>query len=243
MFKVDLMSAFLPVTFEKRFIAKQGKDYGGIDRNNSGTSTKIHRSAKSSLKRCIDIIGSLVGLTLLAIMFLPIAIAIKLDNPGPIFYSQIRCGLRGKTFRIYKFRSMVSNADAIKHLIENESVGHIFKNSNDPRVTAVGRFLRKTSLDEFPQFLNVLKGEMSLVGTRPPTVGESLHYDKRHWKRLLVKPGLTGQWQVNGRSEIKDFEAIVDLDLLYQERWTEFYDIQLIIKTITVLLSRNSGAH
>lgn len=108
---------------------------------------------------------------------------------------------------------MITGADALKHLVKNESVGHFFKNSADPRVTRVGRFLRKTSLDEVPQFWNVFKGEMSLVGTRPPTPDEVQHYDSRHFRRLSVKPGMTGEWQVNGRSAIKDFEAVVDLDL------------------------------
>lgn len=202
----------------------------------------VHRSATSVFKRCLDVAGSLVGLTFLAAMFVPVAVAIKLDSPGPIFFSQVRCGLKGKTFRIYKFRSMVTNAEAVKHLVENESIGHIFKNANDPRVTALGRFLRKTSLDEFPQFFNVLMGDMSLVGTRPPTVDEAMHYNQRHWQRLMVKPGLTGEWQANGRSEIKDFEEIVDLDLKYQRNWNELYDLKLIFKTIKVLLSRSSGA-
>jgi len=158
----------------------------------------VHQSAKSSVKRIMDVIGSVLGLLLLAILFVPIAVAIKLDSPGPILYRQTRCGLRGRTFTIYKFRSMVKNADAMKCLIENESSGYIFKNKNDPRITRVGRILRKTSLDEFPQFLNVLKGEMSLVGTRPPTVDEVEHYNERHWKRLSVKPGLTGEWQGRG---------------------------------------------
>jgi lipopolysaccharide/colanic/teichoic acid biosynthesis glycosyltransferase len=105
------------------------------------------------------------------IIAIPIAIAIKLDNPGPIFYSQIRCGVRGKTFRVWKFRSMVVNAEQLQHLVDNQAQGHIFKNKNDPRITRVGRFLRRTSLDELPQFWNVLKGDMSLVGTRPPTIG------------------------------------------------------------------------
>jgi len=192
----------------------------------------VHQSAKSSVKRIMDVIGSVLGLLLLAILFVPIAVAIKLDSPGPILYRQTRCGLRGRTFTIYKFRSMVKNADAMKCLIENESSGYIFKNKNDPRITRVGRILRKTSLDEFPQFLNVLKGEMSLVGTRPPTVDEVEHYNERHWKRLSVKPGLTGEWQARGRSTIKDFETIVDLDLRYQEIWHPLYDLRLLLLTV-----------
>lgn len=200
-----------------------------------------HPSTKSISKRLIDIIGSLVGLLILALIFFPIAIAIKLDSPGPIFYSQRRYGLYGKSFRIYKFRTMVQNADALKALINNEAKGLIFKNENDPRITRVGRFLRRTSLDEFPQFWNVLTGEMSLVGTRPPTTDEVIHYSKHHWQRLNVKPGLTGEWQVNGRSKIKDFEAIVALDLRYQKLWNPWYDLVIIVQTFFLIL-RQTGA-
>lgn len=201
----------------------------------------IHKSAHSVAKRLVDLAGSLAGILVLAVMFIPIAIAIKLDSPGPVFYSQVRCGLRGRPFTLYKFRSMVNGADALKHLVKNESVGHFFKNAWDPRVTRVGGFLRKTSLDETPQFWNVLVGEMSLVGTRPPTPDEVQYYDSRHLKRLSVKPGMTGEWQVSGRSEIKDFETVVDLDLRYQELWTPIYDLRLILKTLWVL-SQKSGA-
>ena len=168
-----------------------------------------HSSVSSVLKRIIDIVGSVVGLSLMTVLLIPIAIAIYVDNPGPIFYSQVRCGHRGKTFRIWKFRSMVANADALKHLVENEAQGLVFKNKSDPRITRVGSFLRKTSLDEFPQFWNVLMGDMSLVGTRPPTVDEVLRYQPHHWQRLEVKPGITGEWQVRGRSSVSDFEEIV----------------------------------
>jgi len=129
----------------------------------------VHPSVSCMIKRSIDILGSLVGLLILAIIVLPIAIAIKIESPGPIFYSQVRHGLHGKKFRIWKFRSMVQNADDLKTLVENEVQGQIFKNENDPRITRIGRLLRRTSLDEFPQFWNVLQGDMSLVGTRPPT--------------------------------------------------------------------------
>jgi lipopolysaccharide/colanic/teichoic acid biosynthesis glycosyltransferase len=202
-----------------------------------------HISTRSALKRLIDIAGALLGLAILSLLYLPIAIAIRLDSPGPTLYSQERFGLQGKPFRIWKFRSMVSNADELKSSIENEANGLIFKNKADPRVTRVGQFLRKTSLDEFPQFWNVLKGEMSLVGTRPPTGDEVKHYSEHHWKRLDVRPGLTGQWQVSGRSAIKDFEEIVELDLHYQRHWSPIYDIQLIVKTITTILSKKSGAY
>ncbi|MBF2029383.1 MAG: sugar transferase [Oscillatoriales cyanobacterium C42_A2020_001] len=200
-----------------------------------------HPSVFSLFKRFIDILGSLIGLIVIAVIMVPIAIAIKLDSPGPIFYSQQRYGLLGKPFRIYKFRSMVVNADQLKSQVENEAKGLIFKNSNDPRITRVGRFLRKTSLDEFPQFWNVLKGEMSLVGTRPPTADEIALYREHHWQRLNVKPGITGEWQVNGRSLIKDFEDIVQLDLRYQAQWHPLYDLVLIFRTVLVLVTKNGA--
>ena len=206
------------------------------------SSSAIHPSAKCLIKRSIDVLGAFVGLLILGLVVLPLALVIKLDSPGPIFYSQTRYGLKGRPFTIWKFRSMVQNADDLKQMVSNEAQGLIFKNENDPRITRVGQFLRKTSLDEFPQFWNVLKGDMSLVGTRPPTADEVSCYSPHHWQRLDVKPGITGQWQVSGRSAIKDFEEIVHLDLHYQAIWSPWYDLQVILKTITVLLNR-SGAY
>jgi lipopolysaccharide/colanic/teichoic acid biosynthesis glycosyltransferase len=201
----------------------------------------VHRSVTSKTKRSIDILGSLLGLVIAGVMALPIAVAMLLDNPGPLLYSQVRRGLKGRYFRIWKFRSMVVDAEKLKHLVTNQAKGHIFKNENDPRITRVGRFLRSTSLDELPQFWNVLMGEMSLVGTRPPTPDEVAAYDEFHWQRLNVKPGLTGEWQVNGRSEVRDFDDIVRMDLNYQRKWSIFYDISLICKTIWVVLSKNGA--
>ncbi|MBF2072440.1 MAG: sugar transferase [Synechococcales cyanobacterium C42_A2020_086] len=201
----------------------------------------IHPSVRSPMKRCLDVLGAIVGLSLTALVFLPIALAIYLDNPGPIFYRQMRCGWRGQPFYIWKFRSMVVNAEQLKHTVINQAEGHIFKNARDPRITRVGRLLRRTSLDELPQFWNVLRGDMSLVGTRPPTVDEVKCYNSRHWQRLEVKPGMTGEWQVNGRSSVLKFEQIVDMDLRYLHRWSIAYDIQLILKTIQIVL-RQKGA-
>ncbi|MBD2464600.1 sugar transferase [Oscillatoria sp. FACHB-1407] len=210
--------------------------------NSSLIVEEPHPSAYCLIKRLTDVVGSIVGLLILAIVFIPIAIAIKLDSPGPIFFKQERCGLQGQRIVIRKFRSMVVDAERLKKMVKNEAKGLFFKNKQDPRVTRVGQFLRKTSLDELPQFWNVLMGDMSLVGTRPPTLDEVAHYSSRHWQRLNVKPGLTGEWQVNGRSSVKDFEQVVDLDLRYQSQWTPFYDFQVIFKTIQVLLKR-SGAY
>ncbi|MFH7025312.1 MAG: sugar transferase [Heteroscytonema crispum UTEX LB 1556] len=202
----------------------------------------LHPSVTSTTKRFIDILGAIVGLMIAALIAIPVAIATFIDDPGPIFYSQIRCGLKGQPFRIWKFRSMIMDAEKLKHLVKNEAKGHIFKSVGDPRITRVGRFLRRTSLDELPQFWNVLKGEMSLVGTRPPTPDEVMHYEAHHWERLRVKPGMTGEWQANGRSRIKDFEAIVSMDLDYQRKWSNTYDLWLIVKTIWVVLTK-SGAY
>ena len=138
---------------------------------------QVHRSVTSKVKRSIDILGSLLGLAIAGVVAVPVALVMLLDSPGPLLYSQVRCGLKGQHFRIWKFRSMVVGAEKLKHLVTNEAKGHIFKNQNDPRITSVGRFLRCTSLDELPQFWNVLVGDMSLVGTRPPTPDEVAGYD------------------------------------------------------------------
>lgn len=204
-------------------------------------SEGYHPSVNSKVKRLIDILGALVGLAIAAAVAIPVAFAMLLDSPGPLLYSQERCGLHGRSFRIWKFRSMVVGAEQLKHLVDNQANGHFFKNENDPRITRVGRFLRSTSLDELPQFWNVLMGDMSLVGTRPPTQDEVAKYDYHHWKRLNVKPGITGEWQANGRSQVKDFEEVVRMDLDYQRKWSIAYDLNLILKTIWVVIKK-SGA-
>ncbi|MDQ2097221.1 MAG: sugar transferase [Tychonema bourrellyi B0820] len=201
-----------------------------------------HPSVRSLVKRLIDIVGAIVGLIITGILFIPIVAAITINDPGPIFFAQTRCGWMGKKFRIWKFRSMCTNAEALKSQIKNQASGAFFKNDNDPRITKVGRILRKTSLDELPQFWNVLKGEMSLVGTRPPTPDEVDRYEVPQWQRFDVKPGMTGEWQVNGRSQVRNFEDVISLDLKYQENWSLMYDLKLIVKTIAVLFNKNSGA-
>ena len=202
---------------------------------------QVHRSVTSKVKRSIDILGALLGLAIAAVVAVPVAVAMLLESPGPLLYNHVRCGLKGQHFRMWKFRSMVVGAENLKHLVTNEAKGHTFKNENDPRVTRVGRFLRSTSLDELPQFWNVLAGDMSLVGTRPPISYEIAGYNEFHWQRLNVKPGITGEWQVNGRSGVKDFEDIVHMDLDYQRKWSIFYDISLICQTIWVVLSRKGA--
>jgi len=226
-------------------------DYGVQEAASSGNSCPLaggqpavfkfsdpHRSVTSALKRFLDIVGAIAGLIILAVLFLPVAIAIRVESSGSVLYKQRRYGLQGRPFTLLKFRSMVNDADQLKTLVDNEAEGLIFKNEQDPRITRMGKLLRRSSLDEVPQFWNVLMGEMSLVGTRPPTHDEVIHYTDRHWQRLNVKPGLTGLWQVSGRSEIKDFEEIVNLDLQYQAQWTPQYDLQIIFRTFVVLLTK-----
>jgi anti-anti-sigma factor len=225
------------------FFPKSSSELLPIGQFAPSEATTIHPAYASKLKRGIDIIGSLVGLGITGILFIPIAIAIKLDNPGPIFFRQNRQGYMGKPFWVWKFRSMVANAESLKYQVANQAEGNFFKSENDPRITRVGKILRKTSLDEFPQFWNVFLGDMSLVGTRPPTYEEVSNYDLKELQRLNVKPGITGEWQVNGRSKIKDFDEVVRLDLKYQRNWSLLYDLKILFKTIKVIFSKDSGAY
>ncbi|HBE21615.1 MAG TPA: anti-anti-sigma factor [Cyanobacteria bacterium UBA11149] len=200
-----------------------------------------HPSVRSWVKRSLDAIGGIIGLGLTAIAFMPIAILIKWDSPGPIFFRQTRKGLMGKEFTIWKFRSMyVGTGTLCNGKIRIKEIGD--NSLVDPRVTRVGRFLRRTSLDELPQFWNVLMGDMSLVGTRPPTPDEVEYYDVPEWQRLDVKPGMTGEWQVNGRNQIKEFKDIIELDLRYQKNWSLIHDLKLILKTILIVFTKDSGA-
>lgn len=205
------------------------------------TKRRVHPSVNSRAKRSLDVIGAIVGLVITVIVAIPVAIGMVFTDPGSLLYSQIRCGFNGKPFKIWKFRSMIADADKQKHLVKNQAKGHIFKNDNDPRITTIGHFMRRTSLDEFPQFWNVLKGDMSLVGTRPPTTEEVAMYSDYHFKRLKVKPGITGEWQVRGRSTVLDFEDIVRMDLDYQKKWSLMYDFKLILQTIGVVLARKGA--
>jgi exopolysaccharide biosynthesis polyprenyl glycosylphosphotransferase len=189
------------------------------------------------IKRLVDIAGALVGMALNMLLFPVLALAIKLDSPGPIFFVQQRVGENGRLFSLYKYRSMTVDAEERKKELadQNELKGAVFKLTNDPRVTRVGRLLRKLSLDELPQFWNVLKGEMSLVGTRPPTPAEVADYQLQHYRRLSIKPGLTGMWQVSGRNRITDFDQVVVLDTKYIDQWSLWLDVKIILKTIVVL--------
>lgn len=194
-------------------------------------------------KRVIDVMGALIGLLLLSPVLLVISLLIKLtDNKGPIIFKQVRVGKNGKLFYIYKFRSMVSNAEELldELLDKNETSGAMFKMKNDPRVTRIGHFIRKTSLDELPQLVNVLKGDMSLVGPRPPLPREVEKYTAYDKQRLMVAPGCTGLWQVSGRSNL-GFEDMVRLDIKYIKQRTLFYDMKIITKTINLLFGSKNA--
>jgi exopolysaccharide biosynthesis polyprenyl glycosylphosphotransferase len=201
-------------------------------------SSKLFNESQLILKRMIDILGGIVGCILTIIITIFIAPAIRLETPGPIFFSQIRMGKNGRRFKIYKFRTMYIDAESRKQelMSHNEMDGLMFKMKNDPRITKVGRFLRRTSLDEFPQFFNVIRGEMSLVGTRPPTESEFFQYESRHKRRLQLKSGVTGLWQVSGRSNITNFEEVVRMDLEYIDNWSLLMDVKILFKTLGVVL-------
>ena len=200
------------------------------------TTTSPISFRQSLLKRMIDILGGLVGCVLTAIITVIIGPIIFIKSPGPIFFSQIRVGKRGRQFKIYKFRSMYMDAEKRKAelMAQNKiSDGMMFKIDDDPRsIKGIGHFIRRTSLDEFPQFWNVLKGDMSIVGTRPPTADEYARYSPHHKRRLTMQPGITGLWQVSGRSSITDFEEVVRLDTRYIENWSLDLDLKIILKTI-----------
>ncbi|MBP5265497.1 MAG: sugar transferase [Lachnospiraceae bacterium] len=203
------------------------------------TSMHIASARQLFLKRVLDIVGGIVGMIFCAVFFLIFAPIIKIQSPGPVFYKSVRIGRNGRRFVFYKFRSMYVGADKMLETLKqnNEISGNMFKMENDPRIIPIGRFMRKYSIDEFPQFWNVLKGDMSLVGTRPPTEEEFEQYEYHHKARLGFKPGLTGMWQTNGRSDITDFEEVVALDTQYIADWTVGLDIQILFKTVWVVLS------
>lgn len=193
-----------------------------------------------ALKRLMDIAGALVGLFITAVVTVFLAPPLLIESPGPLFFAQKRVGKNGRFFQIYKFRSMYRDAEERKKELEaqNEMNGFMFKMKDDPRITKVGKFIRKTSLDELPQFFNVLKGDMSLVGTRPPTVDEFRMYESHQKRRLSMKPGITGLWQVSGRNNIKDFEDVVKLDVQYIDNWSIGLDIKILLKTVRVVFEK-----
>ena len=205
-------------------------------------STTFYRSSDVALKRMMDIIGSLFGLVIFGIVSIFLIPLIKKDG-GPAIFAQDRVGRNGRVFKFYKFRSMRVDAEEIKKdlMSQNQMQGGMFKIENDPRVTKIGHFIRKTSLDELPQFWNVLKGDMSLVGTRPPTLDEYMTYTPEQKRRLSFKPGITGLWQISGRSEITNFDDVVKLDVAYIDDWTIWKDFEILLKTVKVVLMRDGA--
>lgn len=198
---------------------------------------------KLMIKRVIDIIGSLVGIIITLIVTVFLAPVLLIESPGPLIFKQKRVGRNGRYFYIYKFRSMYRDAEERKKALmkQNEMKGLMFKMTDDPRITKVGKFIRKTSIDELPQFFNVFLGDMSLVGTRPPTVDEFKQYEGYHKRRLSMKPGITGMWQVSGRSDIEDFEEVVKLDLQYIDNWSIGLDIKILFKTVGAVFKRGGA--
>ena len=193
------------------------------------------------IKRILDIIGAIFGCVLAVLIGIFVAPAIWLEDGGPILFKQKRVGRNGKYFYMYKFRSMYKDAEERRQKLlkegGNEMNGAMFKMKNDPRITRVGKFIRKTSLDEFPQFFNVLKGDMSLVGTRPPMIDEYNQYAGHHKRRLSLKPGITGLWQTSGRSQITDFEEVVRLDCYYIDHWSVLFDLKILLMTVVAVLT------
>ncbi len=207
------------------------------------SSIRFADSRQLLFKRIMDIAGGIVGLCMTAVITVIFGPIIYIQSPGPIFFSQERIGRNGRKFKIYKFRSMYPDAEERKKdlMKQNKMQGLMFKMDNDPRIIPIGHFMRKTSLDEFPQFWNVLKGDMSLVGTRPPTVDEYEQYEMHHKARLAVKPGLTGMWQASGRSNIVDFEEVVKLDTKYIENWSIALDFRILLKTVLALIKKEGS--
>lgn len=203
---------------------------------------RFYDNKQLAVKRLFDIIGAIVGLMLTFAIGIVVAPLIKLESKGPLFFKQKRVGKNGRYFYIYKFRSMYVDAEERKKelMSQNEMSGLMFKMKNDPRITRMGRFIRKTSIDELPQFFNVLKGDMSLVGTRPPTVNEFKQYEGHHKRRLSMKPGITGMWQAYGRNKVMDFEKVVKMDLQYIDNWSLGLDLKILLKTVQTVLT-NSG--
>ena len=235
---------------KRQFVEKIG-DYTVLTTSINYASTRA-----LMVKRLMDIAGGLLGCLATAVLFVFVAPAIYIASPGPIFFTQERVGKNGKRFKMYKFRSMYMDAEARKaELMKQNKLGDakMFKLDFDPRVignkvlpdgthkTGIGDFIRRTSIDEFPQFFNVLKGDMSIVGTRPPLISETNCYELHHKARLAIKPGITGMWQVSGRSDITDFEEVVRLDKEYIENWNIGLDVKILIKTVMVVLKKEGS--
>jgi exopolysaccharide biosynthesis polyprenyl glycosylphosphotransferase len=203
------------------------------------------RAQQLVLKRAIDVVGAALGLLLLSPLFAVLAIAIKLDSRGPVFFTQRRAGIGGRPFRMLKLRTMRDGADGLKQelaYLNRSGDPRLFKIMEDPRVTRVGAWLRRWSLDELPQLVNVLRGEMSLVGPRPFFESDLDYYELHHFGRLGARPGITGLWQVNGRSDIVDFEEVVELDTRYIREWSLLLDLKILLQTVPAVARRHGAA-
>ncbi len=227
-----------PAPYQKEAVA------GPSDYYARGARTRARElPVYSMLKRLMDITGALAGIIVLLPLFIIVAIAIKLEDPkGSVFFYQTRVGKNEQTFRMFKFRSMLTNAEAklAELLAQNEVSGAMFKMKDDPRITKVGRFIRKTSIDELPQLINVLRGEMSLVGPRPPLTREVAEYSEYDKQRLAVTPGCTGLWQVSGRSNLS-FKQMVELDLKYIDQRCIMFDIKIMLRTVKAIVASNDA--
>ena len=239
-FRLKVLDRIEEVCCDETSAARLRRELGRCAGGNIVTMGTIELELRDMiLKRVMDIAGALVGCLISIPIIAVTAIPLKLESPGPLIFRQKRVGLNGRYFYIHKLRSMYVDAEARKKelMARNEMNGLMFKIEDDPRVTRVGKFIRRTSIDELPQFFDVLVGNMSLVGTRPPTVDEYKQYESHHKRRLSMKPGMTGLWQISGRSDIDNFEEVVKLDVQYIDNWSLWQDVKILLRTIVVVFA------
>ncbi|MBS4912223.1 MAG: sugar transferase [Subdoligranulum variabile] len=239
-FRLPLLDRIEEACCDETSAARLSRSLGRCAGGNIVTMGTVELQLRDQIaKRCMDVLGAVIGCIISIPIIAVVAIPLKLESPGPLFFKQKRVGRNGRYFYIHKLRSMYVDAEARKKelMAQNEMNGLMFKMEDDPRVTKVGKFIRRTSIDELPQFFDVLRGDMSLVGTRPPTVDEYKQYESHHKRRLSMKPGITGLWQVSGRSDIEDFEEVVKLDVAYIDNWSLWGDVKILFKTIYVVFA------
>ena len=239
-FRLPLLDRIEEACCDETSAARLSRSLGRCAGGNIVTMGTVELQLRDQIaKRCMDVVGAVIGCIISIPIIAVVAIPLKLESPGPLFFKQKRVGRNGRYFYIHKLRSMYVDAEERKKdlMAQNEMNGLMFKMEDDPRITKVGRFIRKTSIDELPQFFDVLCGSMSLVGTRPPTLDEYNQYESHHKRRLSMKPGITGLWQGSGRSNIEDFEEVVRLDVQYIDNWTLWEDIRILFKTVWVVFA------
>ena len=239
-FRLKMLDRIEEVCCDETSAARLSRDLGRCAGGNIVTMGTIEMELRDMmLKRMMDVVGALVGCLISIPIIAIVAIPLKLESPGPLIFRQKRVGLNGRYFYIHKLRSMYVDAEKRKKdlMAHNEMEGLMFKMEDDPRITRVGRFIRRTSIDELPQFFDVLLGNMSLVGTRPPTLDEYRQYESHHKRRLSMKPGITGLWQISGRSDIDNFEEVVRLDVRYIDNWSLWNDVKILLKTVVVVFA------